>query len=319
MLFWNTHFFTFIVFILLILIWWFLFFSLFKKQNKISIILLVISYLFLIINIFEIKWWYTNWINNVEWTKIVFAVDISKSMLAKDIKKDDLRVSRLEWVKWLINDFINTNTLNKYGLIAFAWESLEVIPFTDDLWVFSTIMQWINNSNISKNGTDLSKVLNSIYTYFKSDKDWWLAVIFTDWWEDDIKVSDKLLDSFKKNNIKILIVWVWTKQWTKIPVAKDFFWRDIYKKYRWEDVIVKLNKDKLSDFANKYDFNFNSFDDFKDFKSINKFLANEIDYISLEKNINFRYDYTRFFIFISILFFTLFLINESILWKIKKL
>lgn len=313
----NTHFMTIITFILLIIIWWVFLRLMYNKSNNKNLILLFLTFFFIIINIFEIKWWYNTDLENVEWWKVVFAVDVSKSMLAKDITYWDNILSRLEWAKWLIWEYITTNQFNLYGLIVFAWESLEVLPFTNDLSIFKTILFWINNDNISKYWSDLNNVFNSLSIYFEWETDWWLAVIFTDWWDEDIVIWKEVLSELEEKNIKILLVWVWTERWAKIPVSKDFFWRPIFKKYNWEEVITKLNSKQLKSFSNKYNFDYFTLDNTDNFNNIDKYITNNINLISLEKNINNRIDYTRFFIFLSLLFFTLFLINDSFIWKKK--
>jgi hypothetical protein len=238
-------------------------------------------------------------------------------MLSKDIKKWDLRVSRINWVKWLIDQVITSYTYNLYGLIAFAWESIEVIPFTEDSSIFKTMLYWVNPNNISKYWTNLNSVFDSLITYFSWYKEWGLAVIFTDWWDEDIKISNDVINKLKAKNIKILLVGVWTELWAKIPVWIDFFWRDIYKVYKWKEIVTKLNSDILKKISNKYGFNYIELKNINNYNWLKKDISNNIDYISLEKNINNRVDYTRFFILLSLIFFTIFLVKDQLLWKKK--
>ena len=269
MIFWNLHFTSLITFIIIFILWLFLFWLIYKNQNKKSLILLFISFLFLIINIFEIKWWYNNKIENVDWWKIVFALDVSKSMLSEDIKNKSNLISRFEASKWLIDNFIQKYTNNLYWLIVFAWESLEVLPFTNDSWVFKTVLYWVNNWNVSKNWTNLNSVFSSLETYFSWEMNWWLAVIFTDWWDEDISISTDLINSLKNDWIKILLVWVWTTSWTKIPDWSDFFWRKVYKQFLWKDVISKLNSKVLSNISTKNNIDYISINNISDFDEVN--------------------------------------------------
>ncbi len=58
---------------------------------------------------------------------VLIALDLSKSMLAKDIQPD-----RLERAKFKITDFLDANPRARAGLIAFAGTAHPVIPFTSD-------------------------------------------------------------------------------------------------------------------------------------------------------------------------------------------
>ena len=58
---------------------------------------------------------------------VLIALDLSKSMLAKDIQPD-----RLERAKFKISDFLDANPRARAGLIAFTGTAHPVIPFTSD-------------------------------------------------------------------------------------------------------------------------------------------------------------------------------------------
>ena len=317
MIFWNFNTLSLIVFSSLFLIWWIFLFRLIIKWKKLSILFLLLSFLLVILNIFEIKWWFNENIEKIEWWNIVFVLDISKSMNSLDIRNDSMISSRLDISKNLIYDFISKSIYNNYGLIIFAWESLEVLPFTSDIDVFSTILFWVNSSNISKFWTDLNSVFYSLENYFIWNDFWWLAVIFTDWWDDVININKQQLLSLKNKWIKIILVWVGSNKWIWIPVWKDFFWRDIYKTYNWKKVITKLNYDELNKVSDINNIDYIVLDDVADFNKINSYITKNINLIDLEKSMIYRYDLTRIMILISLLFFILFIIFENFSWRKK--
>jgi len=280
------------------------------------VIFLFFSFFFLIINLFEIKWWYNTKLENIKWWKIVFVLDVSKSMNVLDIWGDNIKISRLNTSKWLIEEFIK-NTDNTYWLIVFAWEALEMLPFTSDIWIFKTVLYWLSNNNISKYWTNLNSVFESLLSYFSSNNDWWLAVIFTDGWDEYIDTSSDLIESLNNKWVKIVLIWVWTKQWWKIPVWKDFFGKNIYKIYNNKIVISKLNNKELTNISTKYNIDYINISNKNDIKKVNDIITKNINKVNMEKNINFRVDYTRLFIFISFLFFLTYLITVNISWRKK--
>lgn len=276
----------------------------------------MISYFLLIINIFNIRGWYDISSQTYEWWKVVFVLDVSKSMNTYDIVENDMWVSRIDMAKTVIYNYILEHLENQYGLMIFAWEALEILPFTNDASVFKTILYGISNSNISKNGTDLNSVFLSLQNYFISDEEWWLVVIMTDGWDEEIDIDSELMKQLQEKNIQIILLWVGSERWWKIPIGKDFFWNMIYKTYNGEEVVSQLNESELKNIASKYDLDYMSLSNQNDVKEIEKYISKNISYISMEKWLESRYDFTRLIVLFSFIFFILFLIIDRwIIWK----
>lgn len=316
MIFWNFNYLSLFLFLLLLITWSIILRLIyFKQKNKFSVIFLFISLIFLLINIFEIKWWYKNSTENVEWGKIVFVVDVSSSMDVQDIQDNKTFFSRLWASKEIIKKYITKYINNNYGLMIFAWETMEVLPFTNDVDIYNTVLFWINSTNISKLWTNLDSVFSSLENYFVSEKEWWLVVIFSDLWEEEINIDNEQLNLLKNKWVKILLVWVGTDEWWKIPIWKDFFWWDVYKVYNWQEIISKLNTDELKRISNQYNIDNITFDDMGNFDDISDYITKNINLIDLENSTYNRNDLTRLFIFISFISFILFLYTENFTWK----
>ncbi|MFK7780637.1 MAG: VWA domain-containing protein [Candidatus Gracilibacteria bacterium] len=288
-----------------------------KQKNKYSILFLLISLFFLLINIFEIKGGYKKGAEDIEGGKIVFVLDVSKSMKVQDIQNDKNIFSRIRTSKDIIKKYIINNINNDYGLIIFAGEALEVLPFTNDVDIFNTILFGINESNISKFGTNINSIFSSLKNYFISEKDGGLVVIFSDLGDEEIDINKEQLENLKNKGVKILLVGVATEKGGKIPVGKDFFGRDIYKIYNYEEVVSKLNIIELKRISKKYNIDSIVLDNMNDFEIINNYITKNINLIDLERSINNRVDLTRIFILISFLSFILFLYTENFVGKRK--
>jgi len=312
MIFTNINILTKLLFLIIIIIISYYIFYSFKKQNKIlPSIFLSISILLIGINIFQIKWNIKNDLDQKHFgSKILFALDISKSMRALDYKDWEFFVSRLNMSKNIIYNLLKKQ--DEYWLIIFSWESLEILPFSQDIWLFKTIVSWVDDKNVSKYWTNLWELFLSINDFFTEENKWWIVVVFTDWWDGGESLDTNLINNFKKKNIKIIFVWIWSKKWSYIPNWKDFFWNIIYKTYRWEKVITKLNEKKLKNISDKYNFDYFEFNNIGNIDDLSDFISKRLELVWI-KNDDFTnaYDFTRLISFLSFVFFILYLIFNT--------
>lgn len=309
----NLNLETFLIFLLIFSLWVFLSYLIFKSnKNKYSLFFILLSLFFILINIFEIKWKNIAW-NNIKWWNLVFVLDLSKSMNVLDIASNSNYISRLDISKDSIKEYISLNINNFYWLIAFAWEALEILPFSSDYDIYSSFLNWLSSNNISKVWTNIDSVFSSLDLYFEWKKDWWLAVIFTDWWDEKLNLNENILSKLRDKNIKIIFVWVWTKKWWYIPDWIDFFWKQKYKIYNWEQIFSVINSD-LKRFSDKYDFDYFEINNINDFNGLENIIDKNLDKVYINNDSYYNVDYTRFFIFISFVFFILFLVFDNKIW-----
>src|SRR5690554_2944727 len=91
-----------------------------------------------------------------EGVDIVFALDVSKSMLVEDIAPN-----RLDKSKQIINQIINNLAGDRVGIIGYAGSAFPQVPITTD---FSAVKLFLNNMNtdmVSSQGDRKSTRLNS--------------------------------------------------------------------------------------------------------------------------------------------------------------
>ncbi len=304
--------FLYIFFLLLWIIFIVIYMYFIYKNNKDlkANLFLSISWLLVLINILWIK---TNLVENKAtnvWWRILFVLDLSKSMETLDVWD-----SRLDLSKQIISDFIIENSQNKNALMGFAWEVIEVLPFTDNSSIFVKILNWLDNNNIWVNWTNLTQVFEKAYNYFKEEEAWTI-VVFTDWWDEEINIDNNIIKSLKNRNINILIVWVWTEKWWYIPDWIDVWWNINYKIYNWQRVVSKLNENELSKFGIYDNISYVNLDAIKDFNNIeNKINKLVIEDVLTNNEANYLY-LTRFIIFFAFISFLLFLVfDNKLIWK----
>ena len=85
---------------------------------------------------------------------ILFAVDVSKSMLAQDIKPN-----RLERTKLAVGDFIHRQEGDRIGIIAFAGDAFLVCPLTSDHEIVQMVLNDLSPKSVSAPGTALAAAI----------------------------------------------------------------------------------------------------------------------------------------------------------------
>jgi hypothetical protein len=321
MIFQNIHTFSIILSVLLILFVIYFFWVYYKNnRNVTSIIFLLFSVLCIIISLFSPRYWTYDKNISTDWWNVLFIMDVSKSMNVFDIQYWKNIISRLQAEKLVMSEFIQNNIWNKYWLFAFAGETLELLPFTNDAWLFQTILNWVDKNNVSKYWSDFQWLFQMISNYVEQEENAWTVVILTDGWEiENISLTQSIQQKIDKHNSKVIIIWVWTDKWWYILDWEDVFWRPVYKIYNWQKVISQVNKSWINKITNKYNFTqwyINTLDDMKNIKNI---ISDNITKQNYEKNISLSRDISYIFIILFTIFFTLFLIteNEKSQYKIK--
>jgi Ca-activated chloride channel family protein len=87
--------------------------------------------------------------------EIIIALDVSNSMLAEDIKP-----SRLERSKQMINRMVDRMSNDKIGLIVFAGDAYTQIPITDDYPSVKMFLSGAGPDMVSKQGTAVGAAIN---------------------------------------------------------------------------------------------------------------------------------------------------------------
>src|SRR5690606_16481668 len=106
---------------------------------------------------------------------IVFALDVSKSMLAEDVAP-----SRLEKSKQLVSQIINQLGSDRIGIIAYSGSAFPVLPITTDYGVAKMFLQGMNPGIVSSQGTSIDKAINLASTFVdKKDKTNKLLIIIS--------------------------------------------------------------------------------------------------------------------------------------------
>jgi Ca-activated chloride channel family protein len=153
---------------------------------------------------------------------IVIALDVSASMNAEDIKP-----SRLEKAKHEIGTFLDQMGGDRVALVLFAGQGFIQCPLTSDYSAIQMFLDAVTTSTTTSAGTDFAEALEVIPQVFTSKSDAAQAsvagkavVIFSDG-EDHNPDSYGVIESLKKQNIKVYAVGVGSANASPIPIYDE--------------------------------------------------------------------------------------------------
>lgn len=179
-----------------------------------------------------------------EGVDIVFAVDISKSMLAEDIKP-----SRLEKSQQLVNQIINSLASDRIGLIAYAGSAVPQLPITTDFSSAKMFVQSLNTDLVSSQGTAIGEAIQLAESYYAEDSKAAKVLVIISDGEDHEGESMDIAEAAAEKGIRIITIGVGTSQGGTIPLKENGIVRAFKKDNNGETVITKLNKETLKEIS----------------------------------------------------------------------
>jgi Ca-activated chloride channel family protein len=175
---------------------------------------------------------------------IVFAMDVSKSMLAEDVAP-----SRLEKSKQIVSQIINQLGSDRIGIVAYAGSAFPVLPITSDYSVAKMFLQSMNTDIVSSQGTSLEEAIKLSGTYFdEKSKTSKLLILISDG-EDHSEGAESAAEEANKLGMKIITIGVGTEKGSAIPLRRNGVVESFKRDANNEVVITKLNKEGLTTIA----------------------------------------------------------------------
>jgi Ca-activated chloride channel family protein len=175
---------------------------------------------------------------------IVFAVDVSKSMLAEDVAP-----SRLEKSKQIVSQIINQLGNDRIGIVAYAGSAFPVLPITTDYGVAKMFLQSMNTTMVSSQGTSLDDAIKLSNTYFdKGNKTSKLLILISDG-EDHSEGAEAAAEEANKNGMKIITIGIGTEKGGPIPLKRNGVVESFKRDNNNNVVITKMNPESLTAIA----------------------------------------------------------------------
>ena len=160
---------------------------------------------------------------------VIIALDISNSMLATD-----LYPNRLELAKKKAIETIYKMQQNRIGVIAFAKGAYLVSPLSFDHEAVAFLLQNLQTSSITEQGTDFMTLLETTASSSKYSKEKYL-LLFSD--GGDQKDFSKEIAYAKEHHIMVFVIGMGTTKGAPIRLENGDFMT-----YKGKIVITKLNE-----------------------------------------------------------------------------
>ena len=182
-----------------------------------------------------------------EGVDIVFAVDVSKSMLAEDIAPN-----RLEKSKRLVSEIINQLASDRVGIIAYAGQAYPQLPITTDYGAAKMFLQGLNTDMLSSQGTAINEAIELAATYFNDEEQTnRILFIISDGEDHSGAATLDAVELALSEGIKIFTLGVGTVKGGPIPIKRDGVVERLKKDSKGEVVITQLNETILEDIASE--------------------------------------------------------------------
>jgi Ca-activated chloride channel family protein len=128
---------------------------------------------------------------------VVFALDVSKSMLVADMTP-----TRLARAKAAIANFVKRKGTGNVGLVAFAGQAFLQCPLTRDYDAFFRTLEETDTGSIQVNGTDIGRAIEESELAFFSNRNRKLLILLTD--GEDLEAGG--IEAAKKLKRKGLVI-----------------------------------------------------------------------------------------------------------------
>jgi Ca-activated chloride channel family protein len=217
--------------------------STFKLFLKITVICLALA--FLIISLVNPKMGTKLETVKRQGVDLVFALDVSKSMIAEDIAPN-----RLEKSKQIITKIIENLVSDRVGIIIYAGNSYPLLPITTDYAAAKMFLQNANTDMVSNQGTAINEAIERALLYYDNNEQTNRFLVIVSDGEDHQENTLELAKEAAEKGIKIYTVGIGTAKGGPIPLIDDGRVIGYKKDNRGMVVVTQLNEQILRDIAN---------------------------------------------------------------------
>jgi Ca-activated chloride channel family protein len=216
---------------------------------KIRNIVIVMALLFVVIALARPQFGDKKKIVIKESSEIVIALDISKSMLAQDLKPN-----RLEKAKEMVLKIVEENVGEKIGVIVFSGAAMWQCPMTYDSKALKMFLQNVAVDSLPMGGTKISDAIilasKAIEKEISNGK---VLVLISDGEDHDSKIKEAINEA-KKTSLKIITIGIGTLAGAPIPIKdENSTVKDYVRDIRGQVVISKINSTLLKNIADETD------------------------------------------------------------------
>jgi|TARA_B100000767_G_scaffold140988_1_gene133203 Ca-activated chloride channel family protein len=213
-------------------------------KPKLKIFLLSLVFIFLTISLVNPKIGTQLKTVKREGVDLVFAIDVSKSMLAEDIAPN-----RLEKAKRIVSQTINELNSDRVGIIAYAASALPILPITTDYSTARMFLQSLNSDMLSSQGTAILEAVKLAKDYYDDENQTNRVLCILSDGEDHEFKNQNIPSIVQEMGITIFTVGLGTTKGAPIPIKKNEVIESYKKNSDGDVVITKLVPELLQEIA----------------------------------------------------------------------
>jgi Ca-activated chloride channel family protein len=172
---------------------------------------------------------------------VFIAIDVSRSMLAKDIAPTRLDKAKLE-----LAGLIDRLPSDRVGLIAFAGEAMIQCPLTLDRGAAKLFLSTVNPNLVAYQGTSLSKAIRTALSAFPKEESGSRALVLLTDGEDQEPGAVEAAKKAREAGVPVFVIGIGTPDGSVLPAEEG----SGHKKDRSGEVVIsRLNESLLKDVA----------------------------------------------------------------------
>lgn len=214
-----------------------------KFRLKLRFIILQLAWLFLVIGMADPQTGSKLEKIKREGVDMVFALDVSNSMLAQDITPN-----RLERAKQSIVQLLNQLENDRVGLVTFAGKAYIQMPVTTDYSATRLYLSNINPGMIPVQGTAIGEAIETARTAFGNTKQSKAIIVIS----DGENHEDNAIEAARKaanNGIRVYTIGIGLPEGAPIPIYSNNTIIGYKKDASGTTVITRLNEQMLREVA----------------------------------------------------------------------
>ena len=215
-----------------------------RFKPKLKLVLLILVFIFLSIALVNPKVGTQLKTVKREGVDIVFAIDVSKSMLAEDIAPN-----RLEKAKRLVSQTINELNSDRVGIIAYAASALPILPITTDYSTARMFLQSLNSDMLSSQGTAIIEAVKLAKDYYDDENQTNRVLCILSDGEDHEFENQDIPSLVEDLGITIFTIGLGSVKGAPIPIKSNGVIESYKKNSEGDVVITKLVPQLLQDIA----------------------------------------------------------------------
>ncbi len=175
---------------------------------------------------------------------LVFALDVSKSMLAEDIAPN-----RIEKSKQLITQIINNLAGDRIGIIGYAGSAFPQVPITTDFSSAKLFLSGMNTNMVSSQGTAINEAIKMAETYYDDEAQTNRVLFLVSDGEDHEGNISEIAEEAASKGIRIFTIGVGTERGGQIPIKNNGILQYYLEDENGQKVITKLGVETLREIA----------------------------------------------------------------------